>query len=75
MGSVHSAGQSQSPFAILATISTRPYLMLFLPFVVMRAERTGGITLPSVELDLTPHAATSVDVHEPSPSDFVILSV
>lgn len=38
-----SAGQSQSPFGIFAVISTLPYLMVFFPLVLRRAERTGGI--------------------------------
>jgi hypothetical protein len=38
-----SAGQSQSPAGILAVISTFPYLIVFFPFVLRRAERTGGM--------------------------------
>lgn len=47
------AGHNQSPFEVLATTSTRPYLMDFFPLVVMRAERTGGMMAPVVALDLT----------------------
>jgi hypothetical protein len=75
MSSSQSAGHSQSPCAIFATISTRPYLIPFLPFVVKRAERTGGMIEPRVALDFTPHALKSVDVQEPSPSEEVIFSV
>lgn len=50
------AGHSQSPFAARATTSTRPYLMDFLPLVVIRADRTGGKIVPVVALDRTPHA-------------------
>jgi hypothetical protein len=75
MGHLQRAGHSQSPLAILATISTRPYLILFLPFVVRRAERTGGMIVPSVALDLAPHEVYSVAVQDPSPPDLVMLSV
>jgi hypothetical protein len=44
------AGHSQSPFGILATTSTRPYVMDLLPAVVSLAERTGLIMAPVVTL-------------------------
>lgn len=40
------AGHSQSPLGSFATTSTLPYLMVFLPAVVKRAERIGGMTVP-----------------------------
>jgi hypothetical protein len=43
-------GQSQSPLGILATISTRPYLIEIFPAVVNRAERTGFIMVPFTAL-------------------------
>lgn len=54
--------------------STRPYLMVFLPAVVRRAERTGLMIWPEVVLLLTAHfelifrveTRWSFDVHEPS---------
>lgn len=53
----------------------RPYLMLLLPFVVKRADRTGGIIVPRVAFDFTPHALESDEVQEPSPSDEVMFRV
>lgn len=50
------AGQSQSPCGIFATTSTFPYLIIFLPCVVRRAERTGGIIAPVVQLLRSEHA-------------------
>lgn len=44
------AGHSHCPGGILATTSTRPYLMVFLPLVVIRAERTGLIIVEVVAL-------------------------
>ena len=43
-------GQSQSPLGILATISTRPYLIETFPAVVNRAERTGLMIVPLTAL-------------------------
>lgn len=50
------AGHIQSPLGSFATTSTLPYLMVFLPDVVRRAERTGGMVVPSEELLLMEHA-------------------
>ena len=44
------AGHSQSPRGNLATTSTLPYLMDFLPLVDSLALRTGLIIVPRVEL-------------------------
>lgn len=60
------AGQSQSPTGNLAVTSTRPYLIDFFPFVVSRADRTGGIIVPSVEFEAIPQAVRVLPVHEPS---------
>jgi hypothetical protein len=46
-------GVNLPPLAAFATTSTRPYLILFFPFVVSRAERTGGMMVPKVSFDLT----------------------
>jgi hypothetical protein len=60
------AGQSQSPTSIFATTSTLPYLSVFLPLVVNRAERTGLMISPVVLLLLMEQEVYgSVDVHSP----------
>jgi hypothetical protein len=69
------AGQSQSPIGSLAVTSTRPYLMVFLPFVVSLADRTGGIMFPSVELEVMEQEDDTLVVQEPSPPAAVMLSV
>lgn len=50
------AGHNQSPLGSFATTSTLPYLMVFLPAVVIRADWMGGIVAPVDELLLTEHA-------------------
>ena len=60
------AGQSQSPTGIFATASTLPYLSVFLPLVVNRAEQTGFMISPVVLLLLMEHEVYgSVEVHSP----------
>ena len=49
------AGQSQSPMGSLAVTSMRPYFMVFLAWVVRRAERTGLMIVPEVLLLVTAH--------------------
>ena len=49
--------------------------MLFLPCVVIRAERTGGMIDFKVLFDLTEHFVLVLPVHEPSPPALVRLSV
>lgn len=44
------AGHNQSPLGIRADTSTRPYLIVFLPAVVSRADRTGLMIWFLVEL-------------------------
>jgi hypothetical protein len=65
---LHMAGQSQFPCGSLAVTSTLPYLMLTFPFVLIRAERTGEITVPSVAFERCEQAKAVVPVHVPSPS-------
>lgn len=60
------AGQIQSPLGSLATTSTLPYLMLFLPFVDRRAERMGGIMDPFMGSELAMHEELSLPVQVPS---------
>lgn len=69
------AGQSQSPLGNLAVTSTFPYLMVFLPMVVRRADRTGGIRLPRVSLLWIEQLEMSVEVQLPSPPALVRLRV
>lgn len=44
------AGHSQSPLGSFATTSTFPYLMVFFPAVVNRADWIGGMVVPIEEL-------------------------
>jgi hypothetical protein len=60
------AGQSQSPFAILAETSTRPYFMRARSLVLMRPESTGWIIVPLVVLVLLTQSAQVVEVQVPS---------
>jgi hypothetical protein len=69
------AGHSQSPAGIFATTSTRPYLVLFLPLVLIRADRTGGIMTLRVLLEWTEHCELEVPVQLPSPPALVRLRV
>ena len=55
--------------------STLPYLMVFLPTVVMRADRTGGMSLPSVSLLRMEQLELAEEVQLPSPPALVRLSV
>jgi hypothetical protein len=48
-------GQSQSPLGNFATTSTLPYFIATLPAVVNRAERTGFMIVPFVELLVMTH--------------------
>ena len=50
------ASHSQPPFGNHATTSTRPYLILFFPFVFRRADLIGLIILPVMELLSASHA-------------------
>ena len=59
-------GKSQSPAGIFATISTLPYLIATLPAVVKRAERTGFMFVPLVELLTLTHADRRGVVQLPS---------
>jgi hypothetical protein len=70
-GNIQIAGQIQSPRGIFATTSTRPYRMLFLPFVVRRADLTGGIMRPKVKFEAIAHDESCDPVQEPSPPAFV----
>ena len=63
---VQIAGQIQSPLGSLATTSTLPYRMPFLPLVVRRAERTGGIMDPFLGSDVLMHDVLVLLVQEPS---------
>jgi hypothetical protein len=58
MGTYQIAGHSQSPAGSLATTSTRPYLIVFFPAVVSRAERTGLMICPVVALLRIEHLET-----------------
>jgi hypothetical protein len=49
--------------------------MVFLPFVVSLADRTGGIMFPSVELEVMEQEDVTLVVQEPSPPAAVMLSV
>jgi hypothetical protein len=60
------AGQSQSPFGIFATTSMRPYVIVFLPDVVRRADLTGFIMMPDELLLVVTQAEASVEVQFPS---------
>ena len=65
-------GQSQSPFGILATTSTRPYFSDTLPAVVRRAERTGLIIVPFVVLLTMTHWMSAGEVQVPSAVKFKV---
>lgn len=60
------AGHNQSPFGSFATTSTLPYLIVFLPCVVILADRTGGMVVPNELLLLIEQAVWSVLVHVPA---------
>ena len=53
-GSIHSAGQSQSPRGSFATISTLPYWMWCEFLVERRADMTGLMTLWAVAFETAP---------------------
>lgn len=42
--------------------------MLFVPLVLIRADRTGGMTAPIERFEWTEHSALVVPVQEPSPA-------
>ena len=70
-GAYQIAGHNQSPLGNFAVTSTFPYVMVFLPTVVRRAERTGGIRSPSVLLLRIEQLDIDVDVQLPSPPALV----
>jgi hypothetical protein len=67
------AGQIQSPCGSFAVTSTRPYLILFLPLVFSRADRTGGNMEFVDRLDFMKHSLGFVPVHASSPLALVKL--
>jgi hypothetical protein len=60
------AGHSQSPAGSFATTSTLPYLIVLVPLVVRRADRTGGMIVPVEELLKAAQLAFVVPVQVPS---------
>lgn len=67
-GIIQMAGHSHEPRGILATTSTFPYRIVLLPLVLMRALRTGLMSVPAVLLLRMEHAPMSSRgwVHVPS---------
>jgi hypothetical protein len=65
-------GHSQSPLGILATTSTRPYWSENLPAVVRRAERTGLMIVPFVELLIMTHCLSAGEVQVPAAVKFKV---
>ncbi len=59
------AGQSQSPWGILATTSTRPYLILAPTLVLMRPDFTGWTMVPLVVFVDVIQSDHTVEVHVP----------
>jgi hypothetical protein len=70
---IQMAGHSQSPSGIFASISIRPYLMNFFPFVINLADLTGGIMVPRVLFERMAQEIVAVEVQLPSPPILVKL--